>query len=81
MRNVRSAPVRDARFPSLSIRSFRTDFSTTYEIVGQKEEAVAWLESLKRGYHPAGYGTHGKILHESPCGKVEMTAYRSNSCD
>lgn len=71
----------DQRFPSLKIQSESTDFSTHYKIVGKKEDAIAWLESLKRGYHPAGYGTHGKIVHESPCGRVEMTAYRANSCD
>ena len=76
--NTRST---DKRWPTLAIRSYRTKFSTTYEVTGKKEEALEWLESLKRGYHPAGYGTHGRILHESPCGRVEMSAYRANSCD
>lgn len=76
-----STNLKDKRWPTLSIRSYRTTFSTTYEVVGKKNEALEWLESLKNGYHPAGYGTHGKIVHESPCGRVEMSAYRANSCD
>ena len=71
----------DKRYPSLVIKTQRTTFSTSYKIVGEKKEALEWLEHLKQSYHPAGYGTYGKIVSENSDGKVEMNASRSNSCD
>ena len=59
----------------------RTAFSTNYEVIGSKAQCEAWLDNLKKSFHPAGYGTHGKFITEMPNGDHVMSAYRANSCD
>ena len=65
----------------LKVQRIRTQFSPNYEVIGSKEECEIWLENLKRSFHPAGYGTHGKFIEELPNGDFVMSAYRANSCD
>lgn len=66
---------------NVKIQTARTSFTTIYEVTGPKSDCEAWLENLKGSFHPAGYGTHGKIIETLSNGDVVMSAYRSNSCD
>ena len=67
--------------PSVQVQIARTTFSTNYEVIGPRSECEAWLERLRQSYHPAGYGTHGRVIEELSDGTVIMSAYRANSCD
>jgi hypothetical protein len=62
-------------FPNLNISKNRDSFCTTYTVTGPPEEVSAWFATVKRNFHPAGYGTWGRWEGET----FVVTHY--NSCD
>ena len=65
----------------VQVQIARGEFITNYEVIGPREECEAWLDRLMKSYHPAGYGTRGRIVDELSNGTVVMSAQRANSCD
>ena len=65
----------------VKVNTTRGYFGTNYEVIGPKAQCEAWLDNLKKSFHPAGYGTYGKFITNLPNGEHVMAVYRANSCD